>query len=297
MERGRPVSVVARRSNQSKKRQKLDLERGKITKTDPKSNQPSVRRNLETTQSQNIPTFCTAPDAQVLTSLFWTIACRDVFIFLQEASVTIRKSTSYRPKTLATSISETFRTLESLDRCATLDSIHRRFYLSRLVEHQGDLVKQYKQKYTYTLRQQPNTQRAMSFALLSLVQEAYPDIPNSEQEAKRDLMRKRVDRGVIWKLLMDRFSIGILVLLPKSVVRTQIERVPRAQIEQFLNLLEKHRGPFLRKVGKSLTQYVQDVVLRSLEDCQRYVFEEMDIEAIRKLQDDSENLVQLTQLA
>jgi hypothetical protein len=66
-----------------------------------------------------------------------------------------------------------------------------------------------------------------------------------------------------------------------------VEKLTIPVITIFLEVLDEFRGDFLRKVSELVSQRIHDILYRR-DLSQRYVFERVDAELVRKEQHDSE---------
>ncbi|KAK6440391.1 hypothetical protein LTR95_003382 [Oleoguttula sp. CCFEE 5521] len=134
----------------------------------------------------------------------------------------------------------------------------------------------------YKMRLKPGARKqnegvkiASSLALDDLMFESFPDLKGvasqrlrrePELRRQRDQLHNRLSDGRNWSLMTDRFSRGILGLVPTGgsfgLHNHEVQNLPKEAFEAFLVLLEKHRGPFLHKICERVTRGIDKVLLR-----------------------------------
>jgi hypothetical protein len=167
---------------------------------------------------------------RLLTRLFFSIASPDAFDQLRAACNTTRHNRDHK-LCQNPSIFQTLLVLDTLDITASTASILQRFHLSRLVVHRNDRERHHKSqgRVTRSERSQEGFGRASSLALVDLMGEAYPDLKQPQKlpehlipapdlddlyQRKLKSLKNKLSRGRNWQLMQDRFSAGILALVP-----------------------------------------------------------------------------------
>jgi len=74
-----------------------------------------------------------------------------------------------------------------------------------------------------------------------------------------------------------------------------VERIPVDTFLTFLDVLEDLRGDFLRQVSSLVSSHIHDILWR-LDVAQKYIFERMDGEALKKEQLDSPGFIRFCEL-
>jgi hypothetical protein len=134
-------------------------------------------------------------------------------------------STTLQP---TNSIAQTIQALDSLEVAASTNSIVRRYYLIRLVDYRNERETHYKkerpERAVRNVREgSKGYGRASSLALADLMAQAYPKLkplPRSrgrmENEYQRRLksLKNRISSGRNGHLIQQKFSPGILALIP-----------------------------------------------------------------------------------
>lgn len=131
--------------------------------------------------------------------------------------------------------------VEKLKTAASTNAILRRYHLTYLIEHSNERENQHKigrperatrnLRYGHgsvgpvnkTMRQQEGFRRASSMALAGIMAEAYPGLKqpskqrtasNTEYQRKYKSLKNRVCSGRNWHLMQQKFSPGMLALVP-----------------------------------------------------------------------------------
>lgn len=172
-----------------------------------------------------------------LTRLFFAIASPDAFADLRETCSTVREQGTFPAPEYTNTVESTVKAIDTLDSAAFANRILRRNYLVLLVEHRHEREAHHKSqlstrnpKSTRSKAQQSDgVQRQYAFgrpssmALTDLMGEAYPDLkpPSRQREAegteyhkKLKALKTKLESGRNWHLLKQRFSAGILALVP-----------------------------------------------------------------------------------
>ena len=158
----------------------------------------------------------------LLTRLFFAIASPDAFDQLCEACSSVRQE-----QTLASTISidESMPPMQSLDQLGTATSISatlRRFHLTRLLDRRISLGNSHKSASPIT--RQCKSIRADTQALADLMAESYPHLERpthdkfvstgTEYQVKLRKLQNRLSCARKWYTLQQKFSPGILALVP-----------------------------------------------------------------------------------
>jgi hypothetical protein len=164
----------------------------------------------------------------LLTRLFFAIASPDAFYQLRDACTSIRESDSPAVLQTNTSIAQTIQALDNLEIAVSTNSILRRYHLTRLVDYRNERETHHRsERPERALRiakdSSENYGRASSLALTDLMTQAYPKLKHhprsrgrSEDEYQRRLksLKNRISSGRNWYLMQQKFSPGILALVP-----------------------------------------------------------------------------------
>jgi JmjC domain, hydroxylase len=176
----------------------------------------------------------------LLTRLFFAIGSPNAFYQLQEACNTIRAEAEFTIPHYVDTINQTIQALDHLDKAVSLASIIRRYHLVRLVEHRNKIEALYTSQrpkrnrriLKYEIRNQNNghqdstkeqgvSRRAQSLALADVMAEAYPNVKISsgeDYEKKLRFLKNRLSSGRNWHLFEQKFSSGILALVPSGEI-------------------------------------------------------------------------------
>jgi len=177
----------------------------------------------------------------LLTRLFFSIASPAAFADLRGACFVARnKGETRRPQSTNT-VSQTIQALDKLDSASFADTIARRYHCVQLVTKRNELEEYYKNqeprhKTRRSLKLQDSTAttegvakphegfgRASSLALADLMAEAYPELTpprrhraatGNQYERRYKSLKSRLGAGRNWHLMEERFSSGILPLVP-----------------------------------------------------------------------------------
>jgi len=177
----------------------------------------------------------------LLTRLFFSIASPAAFADLRDACFVARQKGETRRPQSTNTVSETIQALDKLDSTSFADTIERRYHYVQLVTKRNELEDHYKnqeprQKTRRSLKLLDNTAitdgvaksyegfgRASSLALADLMAEAYPDLTpplrhrtatGTQYERRYRSLKSRLGAGRNWHLMKERFSSGILPLVP-----------------------------------------------------------------------------------
>jgi hypothetical protein len=164
----------------------------------------------------------------LLTRLFFAIASPDAFYQLRDACTSVRENNALTILPSTNSIAQTIQALDSLEIAASTNSVLRRYHLTRLVDHRNERESHHKdQQSERALRSVKDSSegygRASSKALTDLMAQAYPELKppqrgrgRSEDEYQRRLksLKNRIGSGRNWNLMQQKFSPGILALVP-----------------------------------------------------------------------------------
>ena len=184
----------------------------------------------------------------LLTRLFFAIASPDAFDQLSEACTITRQKNGPKILDSLNDVLQTMHALDTLDAATSLTSILRRFQLARLLDHRIGREYHYKtqrplrpirrHKYSQerldmvtgavTEPDRPNqperSGRANTKALIDLMTDFYPRLQRPEKSTsaatdaeyweKHKKLKNRLSCARPWYLLQQRFSPGILALVP-----------------------------------------------------------------------------------
>jgi len=177
----------------------------------------------------------------LLTRLFFSIASPAAFADLRDACFVARKKGETRRPQSTNTVSETIQALDKLDSASFADMIERRYHYVQLITKRNELEDRHKKqeprrKTRRSLKLQDNTAttdgvakphegfgRASSLALADLMAEAYPDLTpplrhraatGTQYERRYKSLKSRLGAGRNWHLMKERFSSGILPLVP-----------------------------------------------------------------------------------
>jgi len=184
-------------------------------------------------------------EANSLTRLLVSIASHDAFYQLRDAYTAIRESQSAMLPQFGGSVAQTIRNLEALDVAASIGSILRRYQLAHLVRLREERELKYSSqlaeercapkvmprrvvkrlKFNDGASEDPkgHYKSATSLALKDLMAEAYPTLKPPKQSGgkmhdayskKLKALKNRLSTGRNWCLMQQRFSSGILALIP-----------------------------------------------------------------------------------
>lgn len=172
-----------------------------------------------------------------LTRLFFAVASPDAFADLREACSSAREQGVFTAPQHTHTVEDTVKAIDALDSAAFANRILRRNYLALLVEHRHERETHHRSEpKNRTLRSaQHNSQqsdsvqkqygfgRPSSMALIDLMVNAYPnlepplrqrDAEGTEYKKKLKALKNKLESGHNWQLLKQRFSAGILALVP-----------------------------------------------------------------------------------
>ncbi|KAK4497004.1 hypothetical protein PRZ48_011453 [Zasmidium cellare] len=226
-----------------------------------------------------------------LVRLFYAIGGPESFLQLRDACRFIR-NTPFKARPVSIGNSELANTIQALDLLEDTDcvaSILRRYHLSRLVSyrntrfehHQAKIpevkVTKFKHGHVRVKHAKPNEgqKTAASGALQDLLAEAYPQLHGDDgkplskssgphQRAYKSLKR-RLGNGRNWLALSEAFSPGILSLVPTggdfTIHNHQIEMIPAAVFQTFLDVLSSQRGGFLRMASTMLSKGIFETLM------------------------------------
>ncbi|EON65747.1 hypothetical protein W97_04986 [Coniosporium apollinis CBS 100218] len=167
----------------------------------------------------------------LLTRLFFAIASPDAFFQLRDACSSVRRKADVTVPQHINTVAQTVEALDSLETAASTNAILRRYHLTRLVEHRNERENQHRierperviRSLSKTVKQQEGFGRASSMALADIMAEAYPGLkqpskqrtaPNAEYQRRYKILKNRLCSGRNWDLMQQRFSPGILALVP-----------------------------------------------------------------------------------
>ncbi len=166
---------------------------------------------------------------EVLTRLFYAIGSPDAFYQLHHACKASRQVQELRTPQLTNSISEAMQALDQLDVTVIAPSILRRFYLATLVTHRHDRERHHQSQRPERRIRSRNSpaeerfKRADTAALADMMAEAYPNLKptrkrsaalHDEYQKKLSSLKIRLREGRNWYMMQQRFSSGILALVP-----------------------------------------------------------------------------------
>ncbi|OQN95405.1 hypothetical protein B0A48_18591 [Cryoendolithus antarcticus] len=187
------------------------------------------------------------------------------------------------------SVSGSVQALRTLDQTDHVGSILCRYHLLTLVAYRNEREPYHQDrrpnlrdrvfKYGYVKqgarKQNEGVKTVSSLALDDLMLEACADLKGiasqrlrrePELKRQRDRLYNRLSDGRNWSLMADRFSRGILALVPTGgsfgLHNHEVQDLPKEAFEAFLVLLEEHRGPFLYDICERVTRGIHKVLLR-----------------------------------
>ncbi len=174
----------------------------------------------------------------LLVRLFYGIASPDAFAQLRDACALVREKGEFTISQQTDTVVQTIKALDGLETAASTNAILRRYHLTRLVEHRnekenliaqpGRTSKRSKSKNTRIedsshADRQAGFPRISSMVLSSLMAEAYPELgqpsqlrnsSGTEYKKKYKSLKNMLGAGRNWDLMQQKFSPGILALIP-----------------------------------------------------------------------------------
>jgi hypothetical protein len=163
----------------------------------------------------------------VLTRLFYAIASPEAFYQLRDACTLVRQNGEFIIPQPSDTIVQTVRALDGLETAASTNAILRRYHLVRLIHHRNEREKERLTKNSNKTSKSAEVKRgfgrASSLALSDLMAEAYPELEQpsrlqdaigTEYERRHKSIKNMLCSGRNWDLLQERFSPGILALVP-----------------------------------------------------------------------------------
>ncbi|KAJ9634554.1 hypothetical protein H2199_008837 [Coniosporium tulheliwenetii] len=249
---------------------------------------------------------------RLLTRLFFAIASPDAFFQLRDACSSVRRKADVTVPQHINTVTQTVEALDNLETAASTNAILRRYHLTCLVEHRNERENQFKiekpERATRNPRhgrssvgpvdkpgrQQEGFGRASSMALADIMAEAYPGLmqpskqrtaSNAEYQRRYKTLRNRLCSGRNWHLMQQKFSPGILALVPtggdSEIQNYEVEKLPVSLFTVFLDVLAELRGDFLQQVSGLVSQHIHDILYRR-DLSWKYVFEKMDGDSLKK---------------
>ena len=181
-------------------------------------------------QNQNLERDLGFEQARVLylTKIFYAIGSPDVFGQLCDACSSVRQGVfqlADEPK----GVDETMKALDRLEGTQHLAYISRRYLLSSLARKHRDLghltvtsdrPRRVKRNPPSDIDTNIRLQRADEVALAKLITETWPDLKvtparsDSEYNRKKSSLRERLKAGRKWLMMVEKFDVGILALVP-----------------------------------------------------------------------------------
>ncbi|KAF4221638.1 hypothetical protein CNMCM6457_001789 [Aspergillus fumigatiaffinis] len=250
---------------------------------------------------------CKSPDSpEILTNLFFLIACQEAFVQLKKAIPQLRGSMkiSFSAKTV-------FDNLKSLEQVAsnlTAGRIMQRHLLVELVEHRNQLENKYKPKNYRRAKMiredKRRLERSDGLALDEMIREAYPTVikGSDEYNKSRTTLRNNLSSGRNPHTLAHEFGRHILDLIPigeglgkSSITDNQWARVRHDDFKLFISVLKEKRGRFLRQCASCLDSFF-DVSDDNSNCNRRYLLEDVDESSVTAERYDSSGLVDMLEM-
>ncbi|KAF2164272.1 hypothetical protein M409DRAFT_56559 [Zasmidium cellare ATCC 36951] len=226
----------------------------------------------------------------LLLRLFYATGSPEAFLQLRDACHFTRRMPGSTAPQPSDDVAATVKALDDLDSTSFITSVLRRYHLVRLVEHRNRLfenhqsqhnaetVRQFKYGHSKVkqLRPREGQKKAASATLRDLMVGAYPHLHDASNQPLHNLsgqydksyatLKRRLGYGKSWHTLAQKFSIGILCLVPVagefSIYNHQIEKMPNEAFQTLLSLLLDHRGSFLLMSSQMLSLHIFDILLR-----------------------------------
>ncbi|KAF4234188.1 hypothetical protein CNMCM8980_004038 [Aspergillus fumigatiaffinis] len=269
--------------------------------------QPSKKRNGSGEINRRFTGDCKSPDSpEILTNLFFSIACQEAFVQLKKAIPQLRGSMkiSFSAKTV-------FDNLKSLEQVAsnlTAGRIMQRHLLVELVEHRNQLEDKYKPKNYRRAKMiredKRRLERSDGLALDEMIREAYPTVikGSDEYNKSRTTLRNNLSSGRNPHTLAHEFGRHILDLIPvgeglgkSSITDNQWARVRHDDFKLFISVLKEKRGRFLRQCASCLDSLF-DVSDDNSNCNRRYLLEDVDESSVTAERYDSSGLVDMLEM-
>ncbi|KAI1936142.1 hypothetical protein LOZ57_006786 [Ophidiomyces ophidiicola] len=243
-------------------------------------------------------------NALFLEKAFFAIASPQALVELAAACQSARHDEAHRYTETLNDSKMLMRALDSLDSATTRRTILKRFFLVRLMGERLRREETYRHQSTGPPQIGADTQsRADSNAFHDLLFMFYPHLKNEAKDSKEYIgkytkLKNRLSWARNWYLLQDRFSLGILALVPCSdelrIGADRFQKLSSGVVFVFLDVLDEHRGSFIREVAAAISPSVE-AVLCGNDVSPNYRFEHVDqIELLREPMD-SDRLVSLCQ--